>query len=678
MRSRRAARLARVIACVVALDAGAAGALGRPDWAKPFLARPTPAGDYIAQNDSWVVVYGEVEFALRGERGIEQRTRSILENRTGREEPFETSVVYDEGQDDLSGLALAVQRTVWHDINLSRKAVTASVPGSTQVVVAGAEAIGPGRRVAFEYTLTDRLGFNPWRAAAVPRAFPIAEIRYAVEPDSASHGLRLDLELPPGNPLPSTFLRAADGSWTVTQVPAESRITPSGLVYQPAATDLYPYFLARSGDTAGSFRAYVQHYRQAWEDDAREMDSGRVAALAAQLTGGVAGLFEKAARLAAFVQHEVQYDDSNERSINAWVPLPTQETLRSMKADCKGKVMLLQALLARVGVTATPVLLRFNPAYFTWGEQIGSAFLNHVVIAVDLRAEGSRRPATLISGPAAGWVLFDPTVEAAGFGSPMPRLEGLPALFVGGADDPRFEIQTYLPSAASIAIRLSFELDASSHAQIQATVNDNGQSSLVAGLCSPFNAERSRRVLAQAFAAKLGEARVSRYDIELPKPGGNGACVATGEITLQQPLQEMASSSLLTSPLGVAAVLAGLPNGFQPQPPPKAEDKAELHAPWDARQNTSGALTRMDATVSLVLPLGLEWVPPPPRREARPWLSYELSWVGSGEGRWTATLHLEVPRGRWPAGERSERLKLMDELLSGLYAPFILAHRQGE
>jgi len=42
---------------------------------------------------------------------------------------------------------------------------------------------------------------------------------------------------------------------------------------------------------------------------------------------------EKAARLASFVQRDVQYDDSNEESLEALLPLTAEETLRSLKAE---------------------------------------------------------------------------------------------------------------------------------------------------------------------------------------------------------------------------------------------------------------------------------------------------------------------------------------------------------
>ena len=99
-------------------------ALGKPDWAKPFLSLPRPAGDYIAQSDKWAIVYGEVEFSIGGPGAIRQRHRLILENRTDHALSFSVSLAYDSTIDDLSETALNVERTyLWHSIDLTSSAV---------------------------------------------------------------------------------------------------------------------------------------------------------------------------------------------------------------------------------------------------------------------------------------------------------------------------------------------------------------------------------------------------------------------------------------------------------------------------------------------------------------------------------------------------------------------------
>ena len=60
------------------LPPAAARALGRPDWAIPHLAQPTPSGTYIAPADSWVVVYEEVRFDLSATANLSEHHRAIV------------------------------------------------------------------------------------------------------------------------------------------------------------------------------------------------------------------------------------------------------------------------------------------------------------------------------------------------------------------------------------------------------------------------------------------------------------------------------------------------------------------------------------------------------------------------------------------------------------------------
>lgn len=92
-----------------------------------------------------------------------------------------------------------------------------------------------------------------------------------------------------------------------------------------------------------------------------------VLAQAAKVVGDTAVPADRAARLATFVQQEIQYDAGNEGSADAWPPLASEEMSRSWRGDCKGKVMLLQALLAPVSIESAPVWLRWDSDYFVWG-----------------------------------------------------------------------------------------------------------------------------------------------------------------------------------------------------------------------------------------------------------------------------------------------------------------------
>lgn len=670
----RASWASLAIASVLAVwAAGGASALGRPDWAKPYLTLPAPSGSYIAKNDAWAVVYGEVTFALRGEHSIEVHYRLILENMTAGEEPFVMQLAYDEGAEELSDLSLDVERTLWHSINLKREAVRASVSEGPQVLLASADRIESHKRVVLEYTISDRLGVTPWGVVFVLRGEPICRARFSVEKGSAARGLELQLVTPSGADPPPGFNRDADGSWVVSSVPAASRVRSSRLVYQPSRTDLYPYFVAVATTGAeGSFRGFAAYYRTLWDKRAAEIDAAQVKERAEALTKGAGSPCEKAARLARFVQHDIQYDGSRARSADSWVPIGTQETLRAMKADCKGKALLAQALLRAVGIESTPVLVRSDTAYFSWGSRPSTAFINHVILVVDLRREAVPCPATLREGPAKGWVLFDPTLETADFGEPLPGYEGLPALFVGDDPQPVFTIRTGVPSVARTRVDVHVVVDDAGRLSGQVRATDNGSSAFVTRLALNRSDDEVRRELLDALGQRLPD--VSLVDYGRTRAGTSGARATALEFSYEssRPLQRMSRESLLESPLAVVATVAGLPPGFAAAPPLNAGDVVKLEPPWDAKLNTNGLHTVVDATVSLTLPANLGFTPPKPRHEARPWLTFDLAWTQDGPHGWKGELHLETPRGVWPREERVERVVLMDAILTDLYAPLLL------
>ncbi len=673
MPSRHRRIVGRVLAGVVALCcAESALALGKPDWAKPFLALPSPTGTYIAKNDSWVVVYGEVTFALRGERSVETRYRVILENVTDSPQLFEAVLAYDEGAQDLHDFSLNVQRTLWHEINLARKAVRASVAQGPQVVYASAESIEPHRRVVLEYTVADRLGVTPWAVAYAFRSEPVCRMRYSVEPQSAARGLQLEL-LAHAGAEPRGFSREADGSWIVSSVPAASRLRTSGLVYQPAVSDLFPCLLASIAiGKGGSFREFAAYYNDLWNRRAAEIGAAEVKARADALTRGAASQGEQVARLARFVQHDIQYDASRATSADSWLPIATQETLRAMKADCKGKAMLAQALFRAVGVEAVPVLLRSESDYFEWGDRPGAAFIDHVILAVRMPPQAIAYPATLQEGPAKGWVLFDPTVETSDFGEPLPGFEGFPALYVGTVEEPVFTIRTATPSVARsrVEVRVTLEDGGALHGRVSA--RDNGFSPLVARLALNRSEDEIRRELAEGLAEDVRGVRVPECARRKAGDDPSGATALEFTYTAQQPLQRMGGEAILENPLAVAAIVTGLPRGFAAGVPAKPEDAARLEPPWDAKMSTTGMHGLVEIRVLLALPGTLAFKPPAPRHERRPWLSFDLAWSPDGEHAWRGDLRLETVRGNWPQAGRKERLALMDALYTDLYAPLIV------
>jgi len=657
----------------LALAAPALGA-GSPQWAQPFLGLPSPAGPYIAARDEWVIVYGEVEFARTAAGRIERRHRYLLENRTDQPRPFSTSIPFDQSHQELSGLALNVQRALlWHEVNLEKSAAEASVDGTEKRVWMGVEKIPGHHRVVLEYTLTNKFDFPPAAALFPFREFPTACLRVSLAGGASEAGLALSLVMPGSAPVPPTFRQEGPAAWEFREVPASGRLKDD-LPFQPELGGLYPFVLVEPrGEPATSWAGFAARYRKEWEGRVASIDRAALAARAEALTRGLQGAEEKARRLFQFVQHEVQYDDSNSRGLDAWVPLGTADTLRSMRADCKGKVLLLQALLRCVGIEASPVLTARTTRYYEWGDTPGGALINHVVLAADFPQTAGPRGGTLRGGPCDGWLLLDPTLEETGFGAPDPGLEGCPALFVGGGGDPRFTIRTATPSAVRTELSLNLRVREAGDGEWKVEVRSNGGSGLLWRVAVAGEARERERVLMDTLSPLLRRPAIAGLlltrGFEVPGAGTRAewACLAPDA------LEVVGARTFLTSPLSLGALFAGIPNGLPVLRTLSPEDRVELAAPWDRRLCTvpAASVTEFDLTVKI--PAGWRWTPPPARDEARPWFTYTERWEALGDGLFHGRVRLEVSRGQWPPSERQALLQDMDRLYRGFYSPWVLS-----
>lgn len=669
--SPRRARLCAIAVAVVVLAGARAWALGKPDWARPYLSLPSPSGPWIAKNDHWAVVYEEVEFDLTGDGRIVERHRSIIENLSSKEASFHVTLEYDEGQFFLSDMALNLQKTIWHQIDLQQKAVTASEAGGVAALVTGTEPIQPRHRVVWEYTMTDRQDLLPWSLELLPEAYPVAAKKLYVSAAAAARGLTLTMEgLDPAAP-PQGFARGADGSWTVSSIPARSRL-PHDLALQPDLRDLYPWaFVTFAGDQ-GSWNGFASRMAKAWSGQVASVDAAQLKAKADALCAGAKGPWACASRLTRFVQTDVQYDDSNEKGINAWLPLETQETLRSMKADCKGKVLLLMGLLKAEGIESAPVLLRVSDRFFTWGERAGAANINHVIVAVNLPSGEKPAEGTLLEGPLKGWVLFDPTRSCVALGGSMPGYEGLPALAVGGTAPGRFTIRTHGPSAEVTTAKIKAKLLGDDVLDCDAVIHNNGSSPLVLSLMHKHDEQKTRERLQQTIGAFGQRVDLLKHSLVRPADDPGGTASLSFEFMAIRAVQELSTSSLLNSPLALGARVQGIPDGLPRRAPVSPDDEITLGPPWDARRNCGATLAVLDVDMDLELPPGMDLEAPADKVLDKPWLRYRAVWTKSGPSMWHAAVHLEERRGDWPASERKEHLQVTDEIFRGLYAPLLL------
>lgn len=663
------------LACILGLAGLLAGpgalALGKPDWAQPFLEQPPPQGAYIAKADDWVVLYAEVEFAISIDHRVEKRTRIILENRREKDLDLIATIALDDERHDLADVALNVQRTFWHTINLNRSAAEAREKGGgPRLVFTSAEAIAPKHRVVFEYTLRDKIGFFRWDPEEVKWNWPAAKVKYGLAPESAAAGMRLDLVVPSGQTVPASYRKQDDGSWVISEIPAYARV-PDDLPFQPTFDSLYPYFLAvLPGDPQGTWDPFAKDYSMMWREKRAAMNAESVKQKAASLTKDLPSQGEKADRLARFVQSEVLYDDSNENGAQGWVPLAAEESLRSMKADCKGKVMLLQALLDAVAIPSEPVLVRSESDYYEWGSHPGTSFINHVIVAVNLPARGEPYPATLVEGPLKGWVLFDPTRRTSRFGEPPGGMEGFP-VFAPCVPSGRFAIRTLHPAARTAEAEVICDFSDILGLGFKVREKDNGGGGFGSSLVGTYSTDDIQRSVLSWLTPVTSQVQVKRVSVARPAVDGVPMAALECEGNVHRALQEMASTDLLLSPLAIAAKVVGIPNGLTPRPPIPEDEKIVLASPWDARLNAQGEFREVNLSVRITLPKAYVWDPPKVAEGDKPWLKYRLEWKPDGPDAWKGTFSMTVPRGSWPA-ERKERLKAVDELYRTLYVPMIL------
>jgi hypothetical protein len=384
---------------------------------------------------------------------------------------------------------------------------------------------------------------------------------------------------------------------------------------------------------------------------------------------------EKASLLGRFVAAEVLYDDSNEQGLDAWFPLTPDNSLRSMKADCKGKVMLLQALLRAQGIASAPVLLFRSDRYLAWPGPVSGTAINHVVLAVNLPVQTPPLPATLTEGPAKGWVLVDPTLETVGFGAPLPGFEGVDALFAGAEGDGRFVIHTKVPSVETTRVTLRASVDALGVAHCSLDAEDNGASALISRLVRTRDPEeRRRKVLAWLSDVYR---QPSLDSLNVTPPSGAPATLSHLHVswTSNGAVEEMTSTVLTPDPCAAAALLAGLPDGLSPKRTVPPEDRVTLAPPWNTRLNAMGLAMVLDVKLVMNLPEGCAWSAPPPLDENRPYVTCTRRWTALPDGAFGLEVHLAIPRGLWAPEGRKERLGVMDRILMDLHRPLVLTRK---
>jgi hypothetical protein len=103
-----------------------------------------------------------------------------------------------------------------------------------------------------------------------------------------------------------------------------------------------------------------------------------IQALAQQITEDHTGIVERARAVHQWIRKRIQYG-AMYLGVGGWVPRDIEEILRTRDGDCKDYTLLMQTLLAAVGIEAVPALVHSGNAYTLPELPVAVAF-NHVML----------------------------------------------------------------------------------------------------------------------------------------------------------------------------------------------------------------------------------------------------------------------------------------------------------
>lgn len=140
-----------------------------------------------------------------------------------------------------------------------------------------------------------------------------------------------------------------------------------------AWSDVRPLFLASTVPDLAAVGAI--YYRQSEHQAA---PTPKLAALARRIAAGRTGR-DAARAIYDYVARRIRYVAVYLDPESSWIPHPAEEVLRQGYGDCKDHVVLMQALLAALGIRAEPALIDWSDAYRPLPIATPWAF-NHVIV----------------------------------------------------------------------------------------------------------------------------------------------------------------------------------------------------------------------------------------------------------------------------------------------------------
>ena len=641
-----------------------------PDWAKPYLKLPVPEGGYIAEDDEWVALRSEVDIGTSPQGGLTRTYRQVLAPKGSKARRLTVILEYDGVVQEL------VAPTVWipgafgyKKLNLKRVGVDipdldADMIASGRNLFITTTEIKPNKKAILTWQVIDKEPF-PGEDVILPFGpYPAAEfsIRPLALPQEAS------LQLMFVEPRTNSAASLLEEEFVLKRMPALRRFYDRSDRWVAIPLGALPHFFVRTGGGGEPRWRDLALKADALFQLPLDLDAERPwAATARRLTQDAPTTGEKAARLAGFVQSLTYRNVA--WGVGAYRPEPPSETLRTKSADCKGKALLLHALLSEVDIPSVPILCHVGPNYRDVPVVPTILAFNHVVLAIETPG-GAQLPAALTEGPGEGWVLFDPTNPLSTFGLPPPTLEGSQALWLDAdAGDP-FTVKTKVPGSWSVRATLDVALDGPQEAAFDLFVEGySGFTSTLAGKkIYQEDPERFRRRCQENLRSIAPGIVVKEAQFHPPdhQTGQKARLELRGRIPT--PFQEVGGQLFtLASPVSLMGLVLGVPasgfkRGFTPD-----DEPVELPEGWRPERCCESFTSHLSGEITLSLPAGWSIKARPEIRSIdAPWMKAQIE----NDPGWAVTV--ELRRGRFAPGSQEQRLRDLNAVASVFRQPFLV------
>lgn len=651
-----------------------------PAWAEP-LARPRPLidGGFLAAGDAWVIQYSEVIVGRSADGYLRRTYRQVLQPLFDEgEEKLQLSIPFNQASQVLDGPRVWVPKGRRHQaMDLADSIEVPLLDGSTitamRSLLVNTPPIAGARRgtVIAEWSVTDKVPY-PGEDVIFPLdAYPTIEL--VIRPESSADAPLLRLVTPLG-----TVERVPEEGVTLFDIPASQHLLVDD--EHPWLASLFssvPFVHASLHAQDGEHWGDVATRTRALFDAALTEDAPEpYLAQARALTGHLDSDAERIAALAAFAQ-ALTYRDI-QWGIGAFRPEAPSQVLRTRSADCKGKALLLHAMLDAVGIRSTPVLVNIGDRYQDYDAPASPLAFNHVVLAIDASAAGPTLPGRLRGGPGADWVLFDPTDALATYGQPAHRLMQRQGLWLAEGGE-LFRIEQAQPTPAE-TVTLDATLTEQGELRFAVELAGPGEYAYDAAMsnASPTRiSERLRQGLTERIRQVIPGLRIDQSRYTPPDHRRHIGASIRLEGSVPDAVTALGKDLYsLEAPMLLLAELADLPtDGYADL---VRERPVAVPTGWDVDPCCEAQHHRLQTRLHLAL--APQWaIDRLPHFDPvqSPWLDATLASRGLTA---TDTVHWEAnvtwSRGRFPSQSANERTALLNSVVAAYQEP-ILLHRDG-